>query len=139
MAREALDEASDRTKLDNLPNIELEDIMLVGQRDREAFLDPYHRSVQQALELFKVHELAYNQLDFELLTMTIMAENEVSERHKDQLYKVILRRVKDYHDDLALFEQIMDATINRKDFATLFNVKKFEVDAMRSIMKGKTT
>ena len=45
MAREALDEASDRTKLDNLPNIELEDIMLVGQRDREAFLDPYHRSV----------------------------------------------------------------------------------------------
>ena len=76
VARKKLDEASDCTKMQDqfLPSLELDEVFLVGQRDREAFLEPYNRSYNKALKIYADRELPYTQLDFEILTMIIMVE-----------------------------------------------------------------
>ena len=40
-------------------SLELEDVLLVGQRDREAFLEPYNRSYKKAMQIFADKELPY--------------------------------------------------------------------------------
>ena len=52
------------------------------------------------MRLFKEHDLPYTPLNFELLTMTILVEEEVALRHKNYLQKTMLRRWKDYIDEL---------------------------------------
>lgn len=61
-ARKILDDATDTSKLQDstdLPSLELEEILLIGKRDREAFLEPYNRSYRKALQIFTEKELPY--------------------------------------------------------------------------------
>ena len=64
----------EQPKESKLPSINLEDFLIVGRRDREAFIDPYNRATKKAMELFKENQLPYTPLNFEILAMSIMIE-----------------------------------------------------------------
>lgn len=57
-SKKRLDEAGD-IKPKEFPSLELEEILFVGQRDQDAFIEPYNRSVSKAFKLFKEKALPY--------------------------------------------------------------------------------